>query len=343
MVSIANQALLHNRENKEDDERAAKRIRQSEITTNYTACHFTSSSRSGRSEDFSGRILDDKVTTEDASPGLTPPPQLAPIYNIWWESTEAFRLFNASRKETTIDRLEDLITVLENANSTAVSYKMIVKGLDADNTMSEHKKEDIQMKARYLAQPYRIAIEEMPLKTWNDCCRDAIDQRATVHIKYIKNEKTLYRWNVEFCKKKSFRIKSRGKRDLPAFLEAHPIVVTVMKEYGRKNLSELSIDMMHSYLHNTIVQSLVVERLQGQEATSNSEFEEEKLNLFQVYGLRCLCHATTYRWMLHLGFRYETRRKGYYVDGHEKKATVEYRWDFCKRYLLLESQMFCWI
>jgi hypothetical protein len=47
--------------------------------------------------------------------------------------------------------------------------------------------------------------------------------------------------------------------------------------------------------------------------------------------------------MLQLGFRHETRRKGYYVDGHEKKATVEYRWDFCERYLLLERQMFRWI
>ena len=194
------------------------------------------------------------MTTEEqnASPKLAPP-QLAPGYNIWWESTEAFRLFNASKgKETSIDRLEELIAMLENANATAVSYKMIVEGLDADETMSEHKKEDIRMKARYLAQAYRIAIEEMPFKTWNNCCRDAIDQLATVHIKYIKNEKVLQRWNVEFCKTKSFRIKSRGKRDLPAFLEAHPIVVTVMKEYGRENLSDLSIDMMHSYLHNTL-------------------------------------------------------------------------------------------
>ena len=55
--------------------------------------------------------------------------------------------------------------MLDNANSTAVMYKMIVEGLDDDKTMSDHKKqEDIQMKARYLAQAYRIAIEEMPFK-----------------------------------------------------------------------------------------------------------------------------------------------------------------------------------
>ena len=75
---------------------------------------------------------------------------------VGFDKGPAFRLFNASKgKETTIDQLEDFITVLENANSTAVSYKMIVKGLDADDTMCEHKKEDIQMKARYLAQASR--------------------------------------------------------------------------------------------------------------------------------------------------------------------------------------------
>ena len=339
LISIAKHQQLqlrHKRqnENQEEHERSAKRLYK-------TACHSTSST----SNNLSGIAEADVVATvEDASP-LDMAPQLAPGYNIWWQSTEAFRLFNASKeKETTIDRLEDLIAVLDNANSTAMSYKTIVDGLDADDTMSEHKKEDIRMKARYLAQAYRIAIEEMPFKTWNDCCREAIDQLATVHINYIKNEKVLQRWNVEFCKKKLFRIKHRGTRDLPAFLDAHPIVVTVMKEYGRENLSDLSIDSMHSYLHNTIIKSLVIERLQGQEATSDShEFEEEKIKLLREYGLSCLCHTTTYRWMLQLGFQYETRRKGYYVDGHEKKATVEYRWDFCQRYLSLERQMFRWI
>jgi hypothetical protein len=115
-----------------------------------------------------------------------------------------------------------------------------------------------------------------------------------------------------------------------------------MKEYGHENLSELSVEMMHTYLHDTIIKSLITERLEGKRA-SESEYEEEKLQLFKEYGLSCLCHVTTYCWMLLLGFHHETRRKGYYVDGHEKKATIEYRWDFCERYLSLEKQMFCWI
>jgi hypothetical protein len=52
--------------------------------------------------------------------------------------------------------------MLDGTNSTALSYKTIVKGNDADNTMSEHKKDSIRMKARYLAQAYQIALDSMP-------------------------------------------------------------------------------------------------------------------------------------------------------------------------------------
>jgi hypothetical protein len=85
-----------------------------------------------------------------------------------------------------VDRLEDLIVLLDNANTTALSYKTIVKGNDADNTISEYKKESTQMKARYLGQAYRIALDSMPYKTWNECCQEAINQLAAVHIRYIK-------------------------------------------------------------------------------------------------------------------------------------------------------------
>jgi hypothetical protein len=63
---------------------------------------------------------------------------------------------------------------------------------------------------------------------------------APIHIRYIKSAKVLERWNGEFHQRKTFSVKNRGKRDLPAFIQAHPIIVTVMKEYGRENLSDLS-------------------------------------------------------------------------------------------------------
>jgi hypothetical protein len=70
------------------------------------------------------------------------PPQLAPGFNIWWDCEHAQRLFNSCKeRETVVDQLEDLIILLDNANMMALSYKTIVEGNDADNTMSEYKKE----------------------------------------------------------------------------------------------------------------------------------------------------------------------------------------------------------
>jgi hypothetical protein len=218
---------------------------------------------------------------------------------------DADRLFNVSKeRETAVDRLWDLIAKLDGANSTALSYKTVVKGNDADGTMTEHKKESTRMKARYFAQFYRISLDSMPYKTWNDCCQEAINRLAAVHICHVKMQEFWRDGMLSFVKGKYFVTRTKAKRDLPAFLEAHPIVVTMMKEYGHENVLELSLEMMHTYLHNTIIKSLIMERLEGKETINRTrEYKKAKLQLFKEYGLNCLCRITTYCWMLLLGFR----------------------------------------
>ena len=44
-----------------------------------------------------------------------------------------------------------------------------------------------------------------------------------------------------------------------------------------------------------------------------------------------------------LGFKYEVRKKSYYVDGHERPDTVMYRKRFVKRYLQYERRTYRWI
>jgi hypothetical protein len=104
--------------------------------------------------------------------------------------------------------------------------------------MSEHKKESIRMRARYLTQAYRIALDSMPYKSWHDCCQEAINALAAVGIRYIKNSRVLQLWNDEFCQRKRFSNNNKGKRDLPAFLQAHPILVTDSIAPERKKHSE---------------------------------------------------------------------------------------------------------
>ena len=218
LVSKA-KALVQERDNKLENESKTKRrclVVSSDICEESN--NFTETMSANGSEDISG------PTPPQEPP--TPPqePELPPGYNIWWYSTEAEKLFNVQKEiQTTVDRLWELIAVLDAANMMAQSYKAIVEDNDADNTMSEHKKESIRMRARYLTQAYRIALDSMPYKSWHDCCQEAINALAAVGIRYIKNSRVLQRWNDEFRQRKRFSNNNKGKRDLPAFLQAHPI------------------------------------------------------------------------------------------------------------------------
>jgi hypothetical protein len=50
-----------------------------------------------------------------------------------------------------------------------------------------------------------------------------------------------------------------------------------------------------------------------------------------------------YQWMRALGFRYEVRKKGFYVDAHEKPAMLQYRKKFISRYKNYKRRMQRWI
>ena len=79
-----------------------------------------------------------------------------------------------------------------------------------------------------------------------------------------------------------------------------------------------------------LAKSLVLEENAEKKNTklSDKEYEVEAKKFLANYGLTCISNATVYGWMLRIGFKHETRQKGYYVDGHEKKATIEYCWSF---------------
>ncbi len=64
-----------------------------------------------------------------------------------------------------------------------------------------------------------------------------------------------------------------------------------------------------------------------------------------VYSFRltCISISTVIQWMNLLGFKYELRWKGDFVEGHEKPATIEYRKAICERYLACEARMHRWV
>ena len=99
--------------------------------------------------------------------------------------------------------------------------------------------------------------------------------------------------------------------------------------------------MLCQYLHNTLLPVMIKEET-GIEKGSDSYTEALKETLYK-HGLTKICPSTCYNWLRLLGFTYCAQKKGYFVDGHEKPATVAYRKEFISRYLTYERRTYRWV
>jgi hypothetical protein len=93
LVSKAKHALVH-KQDKIEDERAAKRSCLVEINN---SCHSSDSEQEATTGSDGCNRIDEKNGDGATSRGPKPP-QLAPGYNIWWDSVDAQRFFNASKE-----------------------------------------------------------------------------------------------------------------------------------------------------------------------------------------------------------------------------------------------------
>ncbi len=119
---------------------------------------------------------------------------------------------------------------------------------------------------------------------------------------------------------------------LPPFLEQNQDITTTIKQYCKEHLGELSFEFFFFYyLHHTILPKLVKDIYgDSRDELGEEKYQEDLKQLLKPYYLTCITISTVSHWMNVLGFKYELRRKGFYVDGHENLAAIEYRKAFCE-------------
>jgi hypothetical protein len=193
-----------------------------------------------------------------------------------------------------------------------------------------------------------LALENMNGWTWNKCCREAIETEKKMGVSVAMNPKTIEKWYRNFREKRAFCIPLRKKHNLPTILELNPDICNAIKEYACLNLSIPSVEKMSEYIYRVVLPQMIEKEKKRKENDKNLELENtreenELQQLLKTYRLTCICLSTVYRWIKKLGFSHEPRKKGYYVDGHEKEATISYQWRFIERYLQYEQRMFQWI
>jgi hypothetical protein len=161
-------------------------------------------------------------------------------------------------------------------------------------------------------------------------------------VAHVKNKETVSRWHL------AFRYNNEAfpnphiigtKTSLPPLLDQNPELKGCIVEYAKQNLNDLSAKIIYLYLqHEVALPALLKER--------RTELANPRLTMAQLLEenqLTKLSMTTVFRWMGHLGFKYETRRKTSYVVGHKKPETKKYRKTMVSKYLKSELHMHQWI
>ena len=170
---------------------------------------------------------------------------------------------------------------------------------------------------------------------------DEGNDNVTTRNSTITCSKTLLRWFYSFRICDLFPNTSTpksSKSKMPLFLSENPDAVAQIISYCKNNLSTITGEAVHSYIHHEVFPKLVITI---QNERNDSEYSLE--SLFKEFRIRKLSLSTIYHWLSALGFKYQLRKKCYYVDNHESVENVRYRSAFISRYFHYELRCHRWI
>jgi hypothetical protein len=264
----------------------------------------------------------------------------------WWDTGDAIRYFGAVDGEgSPKEAVETRIEKLQKGYASSTGWTLVLDDFDQQDLCSKHDIFNFQMKCRYLSRALRYALEKMPALTWLQCCKEAVDSvNQTDGVSHIKNKETVSRWHLAFRRNNEafpnphVHSKDGSKTSLPPLLDRNPELAKCIITYAKQHLNELSAELLYSYVHEIALPALLDERraeLANESYTMEQLLHENQLTKVSI--------TTIFRWMRRLGFKYEPRRKCYYVDGHEKPETKKYRKTMVSEYLKNELRMYRWI
>lgn len=270
---------------------------------------------------------------------------LPPDTSIWYLSEEAIKLFSPQDGETTIAAIELRMKICLAVFQGRMPVEDVLQGHNANCDLSNTARDNLKLRCGYMywALWYRLenknSVNNGTCKWKEHCCQYAINKLSDAAMGKIKSPDTVARWHAVFRVLNKFPLMKKEQNHLPHFLAANDDIKEAIQTHARENIDD-SVSLIHTiydYIHETLLPKMVEEM-----AEKNEEIETVE-DLLKLYGLESLCHETVRTWLLKLGFSYDVKAKSYYVDGHEKKETVRYRWKFIDRYLMIERRMHRWI
>ena len=280
----------------------------------------------------------------------------------YWNLGDARKLFapksihgaNCDVRKVVLERIENL----ERVNCLSAHWRTLIDGGDQENLCSENDIFVIRTRCLYLACALRkFFAESMDTSrmTWQNCVEHSIQLMNDLGIEMYTNWRTLANWHrrMAYSPNATFYRGPSAPHRLPPFFRENPDAMDAFKQHGVCILKQLSVEEMHTYVHEILIPTMVrrieqrveidVDLDDNTTVAPPEDVLEQTQQYLKSYRLSKISMPTIARWMHATGFRYKTRGKHYFVDGHEKPETLAYRPIFTKRYLAHELNAHRWV
>lgn len=115
---------------------------------------------------------------------------MAPQRSNYFESPEAIFLFNPMPGETVLGCLVRRSKLLTSASVDDNSLIDLINYVTSISDLNSKQKESLRLQCIVLRETYAVAVQKMNMKTWKQCCEQAIDEVANfTGRKTIKSKK----------------------------------------------------------------------------------------------------------------------------------------------------------
>jgi len=226
----------------------------------------------------------------------------------YWTSEEARLLFNPMPGESVIDCLHRRMQLLLDATTNDVVLLSIISGIDNLNELTTKQKENIRMQSLYLRNSYDNALSSMNQRTWAQCTSFAIEILSDTGLDYIKNEKTIRRWHIQFRKGDQFIVPNSKLAREPKLFNFFPEARTAIEKYCSKeiNLGSLSSEALRNHINTTIIPECYQNMIDDAKEDRNSM--PTYMELLHMLDLKTISLSTVWRWLILLGFKYSENK-----------------------------------
>ena len=267
-------------------------------------------------------------------------------------------------EETAVENFGDVVKAhimtqverLQNVNLYNERWKSVVSNYDDEdaNDYSDAFKSVIRNKATYLAMVFYLSLDYYDkIPDFMKIIEMAINKVGDAHlVEFLPNDKkcksnyivrkgsvrSVFDW-FRYYRNNNDTLANLvvQKTSIPPILDYNPDLHQNVLSFCRHNINNLSIESLQHHLYTNALPALA-ESIKKEQQLETFELS----HLLEQYGLKNLSLPTVQRWMKKLGFKYEMRKKTYYVDSHDSNENIEYRTKFVERYFAYELLAHRW-